>query len=142
MFQEKRRRERLNTYIPAELIVVEGAQRLCDYFEGLREDRTGPVGAEPRKLWGCIDNLSENGMRIVSVDLLPPGARISSNFTVLGDQVLSPGAVLIYSRIDGSLHYYGFRFSLLVENEQAVLKRFLRELAAETNPKELTGARY
>jgi hypothetical protein len=128
MFTEKRRQLRVDTYIPTEMTVIDATKRLSDYFAELREERSDFRFEESKKLYGYIENLSEGGIGVISLDPLLPGAQVVSNFGPSETQIISPSASLVYSRINGYFHYYGFKFTMLGEKEQMLLKGFIKSL--------------
>lgn len=128
MFIEKRRQLRLDTHIPAEITIMDALKKLNGYFFELGKEYSDFHYEESQKFCGYVKNLSEGGIGVSSLEPLVPGTSVIASIGPLGTEMISPAAVLIFSRLDGQLHYYGFKFTLVKESERVVLKRFLRVL--------------
>ncbi len=133
MYTEKRRQLRMDTHIPAEIIVKETMERLHGFLADLRGEPTECTHLQrdfqsPRILYGYVENISEGGIGVSSLDTLLPGAIVMTAIGPIETQTISPSAILVFSRTDNSLYYYGFQFVLLSQDEQQVVKGLMRSL--------------
>lgn len=133
MYTEKRGQSRVNTHIPAEIIVKDTKERLHGFFSGLREEHGEWVHAcqddqNPRILWGYMENISQGGMGVSSLDTLLPGTKVMAVIGPIETQSISASAFLVFSRMDNPLYYYGFQFAVLSREEQQSVKQLIRSL--------------
>ncbi|HBE80097.1 MAG TPA: hypothetical protein DDW65_20290 [Firmicutes bacterium] len=130
MYSEKRKQVRVNTYFPTEMTVLDSAERLHDYFAELREEQPNFHNEPPRQLCGYVENVSEGGLGVVTLDSLLSGAKIISKFGPVETIMLTPTVVLAFARCEGYLHHYGFQFFQLTEDERVILKKFIKAMIA------------
>ncbi|MGE5581888.1 MAG: PilZ domain-containing protein [Bacillota bacterium] len=105
MERDRRKENRASTHIVTE-IAIEGQFPKC---------------------YGYIENLSKDGMGVISLDNFNPGEKVISSFYLIPDQI-SPKASLVHTQKgDCNLYYYGFKFDSLTENESQAIDRYLRE---------------
>lgn len=107
MAGEKRNQPRVNTHIVLEMA----------------------VSGENKHYFGYIENLSEGGMGIVSLEPLPLGTRVTSGFYLSDDaDKLSPIASLVHSQFGSdTLYYHGFKFEFLRDRDKETLTRFVHD---------------
>jgi hypothetical protein len=133
MYTEKRRQLRVDAHIPAEIIVKETKERLHGFLADLREEPGEWVHLRqdcqsPRIVFGYVENISEGGIGVSSLDTLLPGTKVITAIGPIEAHTISPSAILVFSKIDNSLYYYGFQFVLLSQDEQQVVKNLIRSL--------------
>lgn len=126
MFTEKRRQARFDSHIPVEITVQETMEKLHGYLAGLREEQSSLYGERPRILYGYVENINEGGIGVSSLDTLLPGTMVLTAIGPIETQTIAPSAILVFSKIDNYLYYYGFRFIMLSQDEQKIVKRFIR----------------
>jgi PilZ domain. len=128
MFIEKRKQLRVDTHIPAEIVIKDSREKLHGYLADLRgECRSfGFTDEEPKTIWGYVENVSEGGIGVSSLDMLLPGTQVIATIGPIVKDIISPTAVLIFAKIDGHLYYYGFKFMVLTQDELQILKRLIR----------------
>ncbi len=133
MYTEKRRQSRVDTHIPAEIIVKDTKERLHGFFSGLRDEpgewmHVRQDYQSPRILYGYIKNISQGGIGVSSLDTLLPGTKVMAVIGPIEAQSISASAFLVFSRIDNPLYYYGFQFAMLSHEEQQAVKQLIRLL--------------
>jgi hypothetical protein len=128
VYSEKRNQVRVNTYFPAEMTILDTAERLHEYFAELREEQPNFHNKPPRQLCGYVENVSEGGLGVVTLDSLLSGARVISKFGPVETIMLTSTVVLVFARCEGYLHHYGFQFLRLPEDERVILKKFIKAM--------------
>jgi len=65
--------------------------------------------------FGYIENVSEGGMGIVSLEYIRPGTRISAGFYLPGqnDKISTTATMVHIQKNMGMVYYYGFQFEYL-----------------------------
>jgi hypothetical protein len=107
MDQDFRKESRLNTHIVTELATQGSIHNYCGY----------------------IENLSKEGIGILSLDTLKLGEKVTSSFYLTGVSVkISPNATVIHSEKGAyNLFYYGLKFDDLTEKESKAIEEFMAE---------------
>lgn len=107
MDQDYRKESRLNTHIVTELDTQGGIHNYCGY----------------------IENLSKEGIGILSLDTLKLGERVTSSFYLTGVSIkISSNATVIHSQKDAyNLFYYGLKFDNLTEKESQAIEKYMDE---------------
>jgi hypothetical protein len=108
MFTEKRQVPRVNTHIVAEMKENDDSERLCAF----------------------IENLSEKGMGIISLDSFNKGTRLQSNFFIPGTvtKVSTKSAVLNSKNTVHNLYYHSLCFDGLSATDREAINRYIREI--------------
>ncbi len=125
MYTEKRSRARVNLHLPVEMTIIHPAHRLSNYFQELATELGTPLG-DPKDLYGYIYSLSEGGIGVFSLDWILPGMQVNAKINLPEAEEITPSASLVNDRIEGNLHYYGFKFNDLREKERSVIRKFVR----------------
>jgi hypothetical protein len=94
------------------------------------------VTGEDRTVFGRILNLSAGGLRVETMEALPPERRLIFNFEIECDEithVLSPAGAIIYEIPSNAGHAYGVRFETsegkaVVKGEEASLESIERTI--------------
>jgi hypothetical protein len=128
MFTEKRRQLRVDTHIPTEMVVKETMEKLHGFLADLRGEISERTQEDPRVFYGYVENISEGGIGVASLDTLLPGTRVLASIGPIETQTISPSAVLVFSKVDNFLYYYGFQFILLSQDERQIVKRLIQAL--------------
>ncbi len=107
MFQENRKESRIGTHIIAEIEKEGGFHKHCGY----------------------IENLSKDGMGIISLEPFRPGETVISSFYLNEIPVkINSKASLVHSEMgDCNLYYHGFKFDDLSEKDQRAIENFVKE---------------
>jgi hypothetical protein len=107
MDQEYRKESRINTHIVTEITVEGEVNNYCGY----------------------IENLSKEGIGVISLEQLEPGAKVIHSFYLAGvSGKIKPQATLVHSEKGGyNLNYYGFKFDNLTEKENKAIERYMQE---------------
>ena len=110
MSDERRVSPRVTTHIVLEMMIVGEAKRYIGY----------------------VENLSESGIGIVSLEPLATEKPVTLGFYV-SDAAgkLSPTVSLVHTRIGpDTLYYHGFRFEQIRETERESISQFIQEQLA------------
>jgi c-di-GMP-binding flagellar brake protein YcgR len=77
---------------------------------------------------GYIENISEGGIGVVSLDLLPSGSQFATIFFLPEiSRKLTPHGYVVYSRKGTELaNYYGICFRSLPETDQSIIAGYVR----------------
>ena len=107
MDQDQRKETRVNTHIVAEISVNGGIQTYCGY----------------------IENLSLDGMCLISLDNFQPNQQIALSFYLAGVKgKIAPQVSLVHSEKGiYNLYSHGFKFDSLIEKERRVIEEYLKE---------------
>lgn len=105
MFTEKRNGPRVNTHIVTELSLTEDSFRMCGY----------------------IENLSENGMGILSLENFAPGTQVITSFFLPGTaKRISTKAIVVNSNQKVcNLNYYSVRFENIDKLDREAIADFV-----------------
>jgi hypothetical protein len=78
---------------------------------------------------GYIENISEGGIGVVSMDSLPSGSQLATIFFLPEiARKLTPHGYVVYSRKGTELaNYYGICFRSLPETDQSIITGFIRD---------------
>lgn len=108
MFTEKRQVPRVNTHIMTEMKTGEDSERLCAY----------------------IENISEKGMGIISLDSFEKGTRLSSNFMIPGTskKINSGVSVLNSQNTIHNLYYHSLCFDSISTTDRDAIHQYIREV--------------
>lgn len=108
MFNEKRQVPRVNTHIMAEMKTGDDTERLCGY----------------------IENLSEKGMGIISLDSFEKGTRLFSNFVIPGTaQKLNPKVSVLNSKNTmHNLYYHSLCFDSISAADRDAIHQYIQEI--------------
>jgi c-di-GMP-binding flagellar brake protein YcgR len=108
MFQEKRQVPRVSTHIMAEIKAGDDSERLCGY----------------------IENLSEKGMGVISLDSFEKGTRLYSNFVIPGtDQKLNPKVSVLNSKNTmHNLYYHSLCFDSISAADRDAIHQYIQEI--------------
>lgn len=81
---------------------------------------------------GYIENLSENGMGVISLDSFQAGVKLNISFVLPGsiDRVAATANIVRAESNVGMLNYYAFSFENLSQNDCQKISRFIQENAA------------
>lgn len=107
MDQEYRKESRINTHIVTEITIEGKIYNYCGY----------------------IENLSKEGMGVISLEQFEPGVRVTHSFYLAGvSGKITPQATLVHSEKGAyNLYYYGFKFENLTEKENKSIERYMLE---------------
>jgi hypothetical protein len=107
MDQDQRKESRVNTHIVAEINVEGGIHTYCGY----------------------IENLSIDGMCVISLDKFQPDEQIALSFYLAGVLgKIAPKVSLVHSEKGTyKLYSHGFKFDSLTEKERRVIEQYVRE---------------
>lgn len=110
MIAEKRKALRTNSHIVVEMGLPEEFPRYCGY----------------------IENLSENGIGVISLDSFQVGEKLTISFVLPGsiDRVSTDATVVRNEPNTGMLNYYALTFENLNETDCRKITRYIRENAA------------
>jgi len=110
MIIEKRKASRFNSHIVVEMNLPGEFPRYCGY----------------------IENLSENGMGVISLDSFQDGVKLNISFVLPGsiDRVTVVANIVRAESSMGMLNYYAFSFENLSQNDCQKISRFIQEYAA------------
>lgn len=112
MDQEKRTVPRVNTHIVTEISIPGKPARFCGY----------------------IENLSEKGMGVLSMDTLEKGSQVLSDFFLHGERKIHSSASLVNSQgRNYNLFYYSFRFNDLSENDREAISQYIYRMESLKN---------
>lgn len=114
MVEEKRRMTRVNTHLVTRMTTV------------------GRDLNESRHYYGYIENISEGGIKIASLDLIGPETRLSCTFYLNPDEMkLNPLGTLVYrnTAVD-MVYYFGFRFDYISAREKRLIEEFIQKMQA------------
>jgi c-di-GMP-binding flagellar brake protein YcgR len=105
MFEEKRIFPRVDTHISTGMILPDSEQQQ----------------------FGYIENISEDGIGIVSLAYIRPGTRISAGFFLpdRDDKISTTATVIHIQKNMGMVYYYGFQFEYLRESDRELLREFV-----------------
>jgi c-di-GMP-binding flagellar brake protein YcgR len=104
MYQEKRTVPRVNTHIVTEISIPGKQGRFCGY----------------------IENLSEKGMGVLSMDTLEKGSQILSAFFLHGERKIHSTASVVNSQDRNyNLFYYSFCFNDLSEPDREAIYQYI-----------------
>lgn len=108
MFNEKRQVPRVNTHIMTEMKTGDDSERLCAY----------------------IENLSEKGMGVISLDNFEKGARLYSNFVIPGTaKKLNPRVSVLNSKNTvHNLYYHSLCFDSISAADRDAIHQFIQEI--------------
>lgn len=108
MFIEKRQVPRVNTHIMAEMKTGDGSERLCAY----------------------IENLSEKGMGIISLDSFEKGTRLFSNFEIPGtSKKINPRVSVLNSKNTiHNLYYHSLCFDSISAADRDAIHQYIQEI--------------
>ena len=106
MFTEKRQTPRVNTHIVAEMKVSDDSERLCAY----------------------IENLSEKGMGIISLDAFEKGTSLNSHFFIPGTvtKVCPKASVLDSKNTVHNIYYHSLCFDSLSATDREAINQYVR----------------
>jgi hypothetical protein len=109
MDQDLRKGSRVSTHIVTEILVDNELQNYCGY----------------------IENLSTDGIGVISLDKFTPGDKVGLSFYLIGILgKITPQATLVHSEKSAyNLYYHGFKFDSLTEKERQAIERFIGENA-------------
>ncbi len=82
---------------------------------------------EKKNYYGYIENISEGGMCVVSLEPIELGAKVTSGFYIsdFADK-LNPIASVVHTRVgEDTLYYHGLRFEYMRERDREALNQFL-----------------
>ena len=107
---EKRKAQRANSHIVVEMGLPGEFPRYCGY----------------------IENLSECGLGVISLDSFWVGDKLTVSFVLPGtiDRVTAVAALVRSEPSMGMLNYYAFTFENLSETDCLKINRYIRENAA------------
>jgi hypothetical protein len=107
MDQDLRKGLRVSTHIVTEILVEGELQNYCGY----------------------IENLSTDGMGVISLEKFTPGEKVAPSFYLTGKSgKLAPQASLVHSeKSNYNLYYHGFKFEVLTEKERQIIEQFISE---------------
>jgi hypothetical protein len=111
MITEKRKAKRINSHIVVEMGLPGEFPRYCGY----------------------IENLSEKGIGVISLDSFQVGEKLTLNFVLTGtvDRVTTVAAVVRKEEQSiGILNYYALTFEGLSQTDYLKITRYIRENAA------------
>ncbi len=110
MITEKRKTSRTNSHIVVEMNLPGEFPRYCGY----------------------IENLSENGMGVISLDSFQAGVKLNISFVLPGsiDRVTAVANLVRAESSVGMLNYYAFTFENLSQNDCQKISRYIRENVA------------
>lgn len=110
MNTEKRKAPRTNSHIVVEMSQPGEFPRYCGY----------------------IENLSENGIGVISLDSFQVGGKMAISFVLPGtiDRVTTVATVVRKEPSMGMLNYYAFTFENLSQTDCLKITRYIRENAA------------
>jgi hypothetical protein len=106
-------------------------KRHNEYFANLEKEYYMVYHGEPLNLCGYVENLCEGGIGVSSLGTLAPGSKVIADIGPIYTQTISPSATLVFSRVDGHLYYYGFKFTSLSERDRTILKKIIQTLTSE-----------
>lgn len=114
MFEERRNLTRVNTHIVAEINVQGNPERLCGY----------------------IENISEKGIGVLSLDPFIKGAEAATTFQLPGIPRSLEAKVSLLNSKSGlyNLYYHSFRFEGLSESEQMAICHYIKQQESVENP--------
>jgi hypothetical protein len=112
MFEEKRVFPRVDTHISAGMILPDSEQQQ----------------------FGYIENMSEDGIGIVSLEYIRPGTRISAGFFLpdQNDKISTTATMVHIQKNMGMVYYYGFQFEYLRESDREMLRQYISKNAQKT----------
>lgn len=110
MIIEKRKAPRTKTHIVVEMSLSGEFPRYCGY----------------------IENLSENGIGVISLDSFQVGDKLTVSFVLPGaiDRVTTVATLVRNGPSMGMLNYYAFTFDNLSQTDCQKIKNYMRENAA------------
>ncbi|HYH02799.1 MAG TPA: PilZ domain-containing protein [Bacillota bacterium] len=82
-----------------------------------------------QRVYGYLDNLSEDGMGIITPDLITPGARFTCGF-FLGDSTQKVNTVATMVHVQkglNSVYYYGFRFDYISSDDRKTVSEYVNQ---------------
>jgi c-di-GMP-binding flagellar brake protein YcgR len=108
MFTEKRQVPRVNTHIMAEMKIGDDSERLCAY----------------------IENISEKGMGVISLDNFDQGTRLFSNFVIPGtSKKLNPKVSVLNSKHTiHNLYYHSLCFDSISAADRDAIHQYIQEI--------------
>ena len=108
MFTEKRLVPRVNTHIMTEMKTGDDSERLCAY----------------------IENISEKGMGIISLDSFEKGTRLYSNFVIPGTSKKLNPKVSVLNSINTihNLYYHSLCFDSISIADRDAIHQYIREI--------------
>lgn len=108
MVHEKRQVPRVNTHIMAEMKMGDNSERLCAY----------------------IENISEKGMGVVSLDSFEKGTRLFSNFIIPGTvQKINPKVSVLNSKnTKYNLYYHSLCFDSISTADREAIHQYIQEI--------------
>lgn len=112
VMEEKRRMARVNTHLVTRMTMV--ASELN----------------ESRHIYGYIENISESGIKIASLDLIGPQTRLSCCFYLNpAENKLNPLGTVIYrnSAVD-MVYYFGLHFDYISTRERELIQEFIEKM--------------
>lgn len=110
MITEKRKASRTNSHIVVEMNLPGEFPRYCGY----------------------IENLSERGLGVISLDSFQAGTKLTISFVLPGtiDRVTTVANLVRNEPSMGMLNYYAFTFENLSQTDCQKITRYIRENAA------------
>lgn len=110
MVTEKRKAPRVNSHILTEISLPGEFPKYCGY----------------------VENLSECGIGLISLDSFQVGAELNISFVLPGtvDRVTTVATVVRAEPSVGMLHYYAFTLDKIDEADCRKIARYIRESAA------------
>ncbi|NLW46732.1 MAG: PilZ domain-containing protein [Firmicutes bacterium] len=110
MITEKRKAPRINSHIVVEMNLPGQFPKHCGY----------------------IENLSERGMGVISLDPFQPGDQLSISFILPGtiDRIMTVASIVRTQPSMGMLNYYAFTFENISQDDCHKITNFVRENAA------------
>ena len=108
MFSEKRQVPRVNTHIVTEMQAMNDSERLCAY----------------------IENISEKGMGIISLDSFEKGAHLDSHFILPGTlkKVNTKVSVLNSKNTIHNIYYHSLCFDSISAADREAIYQYIREV--------------
>jgi c-di-GMP-binding flagellar brake protein YcgR len=108
MLNEKRQVPRVNTHIIAEMKTGDESERLCAY----------------------IENISEKGMGVISLDNFEKGTRLFSNFNIPGTtQKINPRVSVLNSKnTKYNLYYHSLCFDSISTADREAIHQYIQEI--------------
>lgn len=105
---DQRQVPRVNTHIVAEMKATDDSERLCAY----------------------IEDLSEKGMGVVSLDTFEKGIRLQSNFCIPGTvkKITSTVSVLNSKNTIHNIYYHSLCFDSISATDREAIHQYIREM--------------
>jgi hypothetical protein len=105
MDQEYRIESRINTHIVTEITVDGELHNYCGY----------------------IENLSKDGIGIISLEQFEPGSKVTHSFSLTGaaGKITSQATLMHSEKGVYNLYYHGFKFENLTEKQSQAIERYM-----------------